>query len=163
MVKINQIFKKDYQNKMHKLLDNKGMTLIEVIIALAIFGLLVMPFFSSFVFASKVNYATNDLSDKTYLAQDCMEDLLYLASEPATQKLDDTRDELIKPAYGYTEPGESGGASGYIYEKTDPLINAFIRINISPSASLYKVVVRIYPDSTSLKSDVLMETLISWK
>jgi len=161
VIKIYQILKKHYHNKKHKLLlDNKGISLIEIIIALAIFGMIILPFFSIFVLAAKSNHSTNEITDKTYLAQDCMEDLLYLASEPATQKLDDTRDELITPAYGYTE---SGDASGYIYEKIDSLINAFIRIEISPSGSLYKVIVRIYPDSTSLKPDVQMETLISWK
>ncbi len=82
--------------------NNQGMTLIEVVAALLIIGIVLISFFGLLVQSNKTTHKSNDIMDATYEAHKKMEEI-YNSSGGA-----DSYDDL---AGGYTLDEENPGTS----------------------------------------------------
>ncbi|MCS5500500.1 prepilin-type N-terminal cleavage/methylation domain-containing protein [Lysinibacillus sp. A4] len=78
--------------------NNHGMTLIEVVAALLIIGIVLISFFGLLVQSNKTTHKSNDIMDATYAAQKKMEEIYNLSSGA------DSYDDLTG---GYTLDEES--------------------------------------------------------
>ena len=63
----------------HKIADNRGMTLIEVLVAVAIFGIIVGPICFAFVTTVHVNNASRQIEEATAAGNNIMEELRELS------------------------------------------------------------------------------------
>lgn len=58
-----------------KLMDNKGVTLVEVLVTIAILGIIITPVFSMFITAAKANASSDEKMKATFVAQEVMENI----------------------------------------------------------------------------------------
>ncbi|MBR3515787.1 MAG: type II secretion system protein [Lachnospiraceae bacterium] len=75
--------------KVKTLKKNKGITLIEIVVALALFAIIITPLMKNFLTASKVNNKGRKVMIATDVAQDIMEGFAGKSYEDVIQGLDD--------------------------------------------------------------------------
>lgn len=67
------------KRKMRKLNDENGVTLVELLAAIAILSIIVTAFLGFFIQAAKTNQHTNAVNEATFLAQEQMEEVIHNA------------------------------------------------------------------------------------
>ncbi len=139
--------------------NQKGITMLEILIAITILSILVTSFFSAFIYSAKVNKITEETTDTTYIAQKCMEELYKLSTTATTKILDRTRTELV--ARGYTQE-----ISLPLYKYKKEIDGFYVLIKLDTAAytdNLYKVVVSVFNDSGYTKLSTKMEDILTWQ
>lgn len=118
----------------------KGLTLIEVILSLAILGIIIVPFLNMFVFSTMTNRKSENILDATYIAQNIMEQR-YAES---------------KNGNGIPENSES--------EYPDPYDNSYwVNETIEKiEGNLIRVLIKVYSDDNKNKLEAQMETYLLW-
>lgn len=86
-------FKKMFKKRTSKKLNNKGVTLVELIIAVAILGIVVTPLLHTFVTSARINAKARKRFDETMLAENLMEEFR-----------DATVDDMILKYSGIKQP-----------------------------------------------------------
>jgi prepilin-type N-terminal cleavage/methylation domain-containing protein len=129
--------------------NRAGLTLIELILSIAIIGLIAVSFMPLFVMSAKTNSKSETTLDSTYLGKDAMELAYGLSQDISYEKLGD---ELVGEGYSKISDNEFG------YEYSD---NKYLNIKFTEEGNLIKVVVKIYKDMNQL--EVQYESLYSWK
>ncbi|MDI9477018.1 MAG: type II secretion system protein [Natronincolaceae bacterium] len=115
----------------------KGLTLIEVILSLAILGIIIVPFLNIFVFSTVTNRKSENILDATYVAQNIME-----------QRYAESKNENeIPESEEYPDPF----GVGYWVEET-----------IDNEGNLVRVIIKIYSDDNKNKLEAQMETYLLW-
>ncbi|WP_053957101.1 type IV pilus modification PilV family protein [Inediibacterium massiliense] len=84
-----------------KTLDTKGFTLIEVILSIAILGIILIPCITLFLSAHKNVKESDDLLKATLLAQKKMEEIKSAPILPETSDMDPYREDSEEPGYQY--------------------------------------------------------------
>ena len=69
---------------MRKLNDENGVTLVELLAAIAILSIIVTAFLGFFIQAAKTNQYTNQVNEATFLAQERMEEIIHNAPAKPT-------------------------------------------------------------------------------
>ncbi|ABW18165.1 type II secretion system protein [Alkaliphilus oremlandii] len=128
-----------------------GLTLIELIVSIAIIGMIVVAFMPLFVMSSKTNNRSETILDSTYLGKDVME-LVYNLSK--TVPYNELKNKLVSEK-GYTELS----SNTYLYEYED---KKCLYISFTESENLIKVVTKIYKDKSMNQLEVQYESLYSW-
>lgn len=83
---------------MRKLNDETGVTLVELLAAIAILSIIVTAFLGFFIQAAKTNQYTNQVNEATFLAQEQMEEIIHNApTPPATTEPGDKIEVTIGP------------------------------------------------------------------
>lgn len=113
--------------------DEEGVTLIEIIAAIAILSIVVTAFLAFFVQAGRTNNMTNEMNEATFLAQEEMERVTALSNQKTRRS--DVSDPVDKN--GFTIVTEISEAP-------------------EDNSSLYKVVVEV--DEKGGKGSAKMET-----
>lgn len=67
------------RNQMRKLNKENGVTLVELLAAIAILSIIVTGFLGFFIQAAKTNQHTNAVNEATFLAQEQMEEIIHNA------------------------------------------------------------------------------------
>lgn len=142
--------------------NNKGMSLLELLVSIFILSIIAAPFLSLYIHATKTNLDTRQMVDATYIAQGCMEEIYHLSTLPTLSSFDDTRDELVMN-YGYSE---TITGSEYIYIKTINSLYIKSRIDtstyVSDLANTYKVIVEVYYDTAHNELAAKLENVVTW-
>jgi len=85
--------------------DESGVTLVELLAAIAILSIIVTAFLAFFIQAANTNKQTNDMNEATFIAQGVMEEITYhssegLSVEKTKEKLETAADEFkIEPVF----------------------------------------------------------------
>lgn len=116
--------------------NKEGLTLIEVIISLAILGIIIVPLLNMFVFSTVTNSKSEDILDATYVAQNIME---YRYAESKDGSLIPLSDE-------YPDPFD-----------VDYWVDEEI---VEVSSNLIRVIVKVYSDSSKSELKAQMETYL---
>lgn len=149
------------QQRFYIIRNNKGLSLIEILISIIILSIMVGPFLAMFVHSTKTNLNTREMVDATYIAQGCMEDVYYLSTKSSHSSFDDTRNELVTQGYSETITG-----SEYVYTKK--VDNLYVKIRIDTSAYLtlsadtFKVIIEVYFDAAYHELEAKMENVVVW-
>lgn len=130
---------------------NAGLTLIEMILAIAIMGILTITFIPLFVMSANTNDRSEVTLDATYLGIDVME-LVYDLSK--TVPYDDLSNKLVNEI-GFIQL--SGNV--YTYEYAD---DKYLQITFTESGNLIKIVAKIYKDKSMEDIEAQYESLYSW-
>ena len=141
--------------------NNKGLSLLEVLISIFILSIMAAPFLSLFVHATKTNLETKQMVDATFIAQGCMEEIYSLSTKSNTGDFDVTRGELVTLGYSETITG-----SEYVYKKIIDNLYVKSRIDINAytpvSTNVFKVIVEVYYDEAYQKLASKMENVVVW-
>lgn len=128
----------------NSLCNQKGMTLIEIIVSLAILAIIIVPFLNMFLQSTVTTQKSKVMLDATYVAQSVMEDI-YNDSLNVDGK-------TPKPPSGIKKKWNSSDEKYWIYIKIT-----------SQDNNLVGVIVKIYADKSELELKAQMETKLLWK
>ena len=129
--------------------NNKGLTLLEVIISIAIIGIISTVTIPLFTMAIKSNSMSKSRLESTYTGMEAMELAYHLS-----KKIDfnDLEKELTEN-YDYTKDSLN---NRYIYKYDD---KNYVDIKFIEEGNLISVIVNVYENEKSIKK---YETLYSW-
>ena len=133
--------------------NKKGYTLIELIITLAVIGIMIVPIFNSFIEANRVNLRSRRQISAAYLAQNTLEELKGMPRYDFT-KMDTNAGDGIgvyDTAWSETrtEPVENGGTSFTVITQMKNITRENIDLDDDGSGD---VVVGVAVDSTSINA-----------
>jgi len=140
--------------KKNKHSNQKGTTLVELLISIAILGMIVGTFLSAFVYATKTNIDTDELTDGTYVAQTCMEEVYALSISASVTNWDQMKSALIDLTHSYSTVNEIN------YTKQKEGFYVDVKITPDTYTNLYKVVVSSYYDAGCSELAAKMENRI---
>lgn len=152
-------------------MNEKGLTLIEVMVSIVILSIIVVSLLTFFVQSSRSNSFSENMIDSTYIAQTSIEEINNLnktfvpPTTTTTNNLAEFKSFLVSK--GYTSDASCLYCLGKVQN------NRYVQFQLSspslPTTSsssaedLGKVVVEVYFDSTKTKKEAQMEMLFSWK
>ncbi|OJF90900.1 prepilin-type N-terminal cleavage/methylation domain-containing protein [Alkalibacterium sp. 20] len=79
--------------------DDSGVTLVELLAAIAILSIVVTAFLAFFIQAANTNKQTNEVNEATFIAQGVMEEITYYSGEGYT--VADTEAAVVSPQSGF--------------------------------------------------------------
>lgn len=130
---------------------NAGLTLIELIISIALIGMIVVAFMPLFVMSAKTNIKSEVTLDSTYLGKDAMELAYYLSQNTPYKELEG---ELVDRGYSV-----DGSQNTFGYEYSD---KKYLNMKFSEDGNLVRVTAKIYKDKDMNQLEVQYESLYSW-
>lgn len=130
----------------------QGLSLLEIILTIAIIGIISVTFMPLFVMSSNINNKAEVALDSIYIGKDIMEKINYLSETIPYNELEDT---LIYEE-GYTRISDNI----YTYEYED---KKYAHVIFSESNNLINVIVRIYKDKNMDKLEVQYQSMYFWK
>jgi len=139
-----------------KTLNKKGMTLIEVVVAIAIFGIVMVTIFPAVLVLNLMNTYSYEKLDTTYIAQQAMEEIIF---ESRTSSLANLRTH-IDDNMGYTQ--DNSVIDSLIYRQNFSNYNVSIEIKQYETTNLYNLIIIVESTTNDIAGDrVQLETLIS--
>lgn len=146
---------------MKKIQKNRaGITLIELVLAIAIIGIIAVSFMPLFVISSNTNSKSEATLKSTYLGKDVMEVAYDLSKNIDYDKLEiELEAKLDEKHHNKIPDNEKPDQDGFWYEKD----NKYININFTPKGNLVEIIVKVYKDKSKNQLEVQYESLYSWK
>lgn len=137
---------------MHIIKKNKsGLTFIELILSIALIGMIIVVFMPLFVISSNANNKSEATLDSTYLGKDAMELVYYLSENIPYEKLEE---ELLDRGYSTSKSKEVFG-----YQYSD---KKYLKMKFNEEDDLVRVIVKIYKEKDMNQLEVQYESLYSW-
>ena len=134
--------------------SRKGSSLIEVLIAMAILGLVIAPFLTMFIQAARANAESRVIMDASYYGQNLMEDVKYSAG---ANGMADARTFLT--GQGFTEQVYTADTH-YDYTKTDTNFTYVVDLdNTGMVVPFFKITVKVYTDAAKTKCKANIQVL----
>lgn len=135
--------------------NQKGMTLVEIIVSIAILSIIIVTFLTFFIQSTKVNNVSKDITDASYVAQSEMEEIYHLSE---TMSYTDTITYLSNTYH----VNSSDSNYEYIFTKKIEDNNIYnISITFSTTDDVKDVIVKVYNDSNNLEAK--LETKLLWE
>ena len=134
-----------------KINNKKGLTLVELVITIALIGLIAVVFMPIFLLSAKTNNQSEDKLNATYIGKDAME-MVYRLSE--TDKFENVTTNMESEKYIFDSINS-------IYYKI--IDNKRTEIKYDKQVNLIRVLVKVYEDKTNNKLEVQYETLYFWE
>lgn len=135
--------------------NQKGMTLVEIIVSIAILSIIIVTFLTFFIQSTKVNNVSKDITDSSYVAQSEMEEIYNLSNTMSYM------DTITYLSNAYTV-NSSDSNYEYIFTKQIVDNNIYnIRITFSTTDEVKDVIVKVYNDSNKLEAQ--LETKLLWE
>lgn len=129
--------------------DIGGLTLIELIISIAIIGIIAIAFIPLFTMSAKANRKSETMLGSTYTGKDAMEYIYQISRETAYR---DIGSKLIEK--GYVETSQSNIWEKKIDDKRH------LKIEFKEEGNLIRTIVRVYKGE---QVESQYESLFTWK
>jgi prepilin-type N-terminal cleavage/methylation domain-containing protein len=144
-------------------LNEKGLTLIEVLASIVILSIIVISMLTMFVQSSRTTNVSKNIMEATYLAENEMEEMYNLISSttptPTTTTFDSIKANMESKNYSILNTCTDGDVC---YEKNDNGYNVFVQLKeAEESPVLVNVNIKVYNGSTN-NQEAQMEMLVSW-
>jgi type II secretory pathway pseudopilin PulG len=133
-------------------INEKGLSLVEVLASIVILTLLLTTFLMMFVQSAKTNKKSEEIIDATYVAQTEMENI-YAASK--NSKFIDRDTEMTKLQFNSLD------SKIYTSQQDNPYIEVVLE-KIEEGKKPIKVLVKVYNDKDEMKLEAQMETILLW-
>ncbi|MFB3160723.1 type II secretion system protein [Neobacillus sp. 179-J 1A1 HS] len=141
-------------------MNEKGLTLIEVLASIVILSIIGVSLLTFFVQSARSNNLSKTMMDATYVAQSYIEDINNLNKSSSTPTNITVLGDKITNTGFVIDTSPSTGCSS-CYKKNLMGNNRFVHVKLTnQSDSLGKVLVKVF---TGTKEEAQMEMLISWK
>lgn len=127
-----------------------GLTLIELIISIAILGIIIASFIPLFVMSANSNRKSENTLDSTHLGKDAMEVAYSLSKNTDYEEL-----EIQLVDKGYEKLGDNKFGFEYVNNK-------YLNMKFSEDGNLVRVIVKIYKDKNMTELEVQYESLYTW-
>jgi len=139
-----------------KTLNKKGMTLIEVVVAIAIFGIVMVTIFPAVLVLNLMNTYSYEKLDTTYIAQQEMEKIIF---ESRTRNLSNLR-TYLDDVMGYTH--DSSVLTSFVYHKDFTNYTITVSFTQFESTNLYNLIVIVESSTNDIEGErVQLETMIA--
>lgn len=129
----------------------KGLTLIELIISLAIIGIIVIAFMPLFTMSAKANIKSGTMLGSTYSGKDAMEEVYQLSRQVAYDQLGEKLEEIDR---GYKKGSEANEWEKYLDN------DRVLKLKFGEEDNLINVEVYIYKGD---QVETHYQSLFSWK
>lgn len=149
--------------------NNKGYTLVELIITLAVVSIMIVPIFDAFLESNRVNLMSRRQISAAYLAQNELEDIkgMTRAQFNAYDQSDDGIYDILKANFEYNETSKiSNGGTAFDVEIT--IKNVTNQLGITANESMTHIdsirdahCTIVLPDTTDDTNNLIAETLTS--
>lgn len=138
-------------------LSKGGMTLIEVVVAIAIFGIVMVTIFPAVLVLNLMNTYSYEKLDATFIAQEAMEAVIFESRE---NTLANVRAELVNMSYVFQS--DISNSTTYVYLRTESNYSITITLSQVDETRLYNLLVVV----TSATNDIAgqraqLETLVA--
>jgi prepilin-type N-terminal cleavage/methylation domain-containing protein len=141
-------------------MNEKGLTLIEVLASIVILSIIGVSLLTFFVQSARSNNLSKTMMDATYVAQSNIEEINNLNNNSLIPTNITILGDKIKNT-GFVSDTSPGTGCSSCYKKNLIGNNQFIHVKLTNhSDSLGKVLVKVF---TGTKQEAQMEMLISWK
>lgn len=141
-------------------MNEKGLTLIEVLASIVILSIIGVSLLTFFVQSARSNNLSKTMMDATYVAQSNIEEINNLNKSSSTTTNITVLGDKIKNTGFVSDTSPSTGCLS-CYKKDLTGNNRFVHVKLTnQSDSLGKVLVKVF---TGTKQEAQMEMLISWK
>jgi len=137
------------------ILNQKGLTLVEVLTAITILSMIVIPFIMVTLNFASTSGESKTLLDATYVAQTQIEEIYNLSTQYSR---DDGLKQLESDGFSIDDHCERDTC--YYKVERDYYIRVEIQIKDEPMTD---VLVRVYSDPSMKKAMAQMERLVIWK
>jgi prepilin-type N-terminal cleavage/methylation domain-containing protein len=136
-------------------MNEKGMTIIEILASIVILSIIVVSLLSFFVQTARSNNVSKNIVDATYAAENEMEEV-YSQIKAST-----SLSTLTTPA-GYTQKSKT--TVNAVYDKSIPQHYIYLEL-VSPAVGnpLVTLKVKVYKDNTKAVQEAQMEMVVQWK
>ncbi|WP_084042877.1 type II secretion system protein [Bacillus sp. J37] len=135
--------------------SQKGITLIEILVAIVILGIIVVSFIPLFIQSARTISQSEEMIDATYVAQSLLEDIYFISKNSDVT----LQNELID--LGYEEDLANCQSSSLCFHKEEN--GYYVRTELShlnSHDSLPHVIIKIYEDQSKQKLEAQMETVL---
>lgn len=141
-------------------MNEKGLTLIEVLASIVILSIIGVSLLTFFVQSARSNNLSKTMMDATYVAQSYIEEINNLNNSSSTPTNITVLGDKIKNI-GFVSDNSPGTGCSSCYKKDLTGNSRFVHVKLThQSDSLGKVLVKVF---TGTKQEAQMEMLISWK
>lgn len=100
------------KRQIRKLNDETGVTLVELLAAIAILSIIVTAFLGFFIQAAKTNQYTNQVNEATFLAQEEMEEIIHEPPAPPEDSDGSVETKTTETGYAITTKIKMSGTTG---------------------------------------------------
>lgn len=137
----------------------EGVTLIELIISIAIIGIIVVSFLPLFTMSAETNSRSRTTLNSTYIGKDTMELIYSLIQDNEKNKFDDLVSNINEKIGEDSKYKRIKGKDGNIYKYED---NKYVELRFKEEYNLIGVIVEVYADEEMNKLEVKYESLYPW-
>lgn len=130
--------------------SHNGFTLVEIIVSIALLGIIAITFIPIFTISALVTSRTENTLESTYTGKDTMELMYNLSTNTNFENLEE---ELLSK--GYIKDINDL----FIYETTD---NKYIELAFTDQGDLVQVVTKVYTDLNRTKIESKYESYYNW-
>lgn len=148
-------------SRLRQLLKNeKGFTLLELIVSIALLALIVGAMLNAFVASTKTNITSGAIINEGYIAQDCMEKIYSLSLSKNIAQLCDV---LVTETFAYEEVG---GAGSGLHQFKKGIDSYYVKIEIKKNPyigareEVKRVIVEVFKDNTYTNPVALVQNYI---
>lgn len=138
--------------------NETGLTMIELLISIAVIGIIIVAFIPLFLMSAKTNTRSEVTLNSTYLGKDAMEVAYYLSKTVSYESLEEKLKEKLEKKE-YIEISKDISENIYVYEYKD---KKYLTIKFKEEGNLIRVIVKIYKDENMNKLESQYESLYSW-
>lgn len=143
------------KNTSSTIFDNKGMTLIEVLVSLVILSIMIISVLPFFVQSSRTSNLSDNIVTATLLAETEMESIINMNTTHPAQSLGEFANQIL--ARGYERDYSCDSCYGMYKDRY------YVSLQLSDMAgNLGKVILRIY-DENKNRIASQMEMILSWE
>jgi prepilin-type N-terminal cleavage/methylation domain-containing protein len=136
-------------------LGKGGMTLIEVVVAIAIFGIVMVTIFPAVLVLNLMNTYSYEKLDTAFIAQEEMEAIVSLSRN---ESFNNVRNYIINTK-GYAL---TGSAPSYIFSKSEVKYTITITLTQIDNSRLYRLLILVTSSTTDIAGNrSQLETIIS--
>jgi type II secretory pathway pseudopilin PulG len=135
-------------------INEKGLSLVEVLASIVILTLLLTTFLMMFVQSAKTNKKSEEIIDATYVAQTEMENIYATSSNASNEEMNKVITEKLR----YT----SEGSFKYSAQKDSFYLEIVFTPKLDGIENLTGVIVKVYNNKFEKKLEAQMETILSW-
>lgn len=141
-------------------INEKGFTLIEVLVSFVLITLLLTTFLMMFAQAAKTNYSSENIIDSTYIAQTEMEKIYRLSKSFSSSN----KSAAFPPAQ-YDSPVKKivEGTEWIEYKKKNTSYEVDITIRIEDTQQkVTRIIIEVY-ETASINPSAKMENVLIWE
>ena len=149
---------KEFMVQEMRQLNKRGMTLIEVVVAIAIFGIVMVTIFPAILVLNLMNTYSFEKLDTTYIAQEDMEEIIF---ESRNNSLVNVRNYILN-TMNYTFQVDESTASRFVYQRVDARYTISVTLTQIDSTRLFQLMVAVSSSTNEIEGErVQLETIIS--